>query len=87
MEGVPGIRKQGDALSIDPCVPRAWPGFTVAFRYGGTRYDIVVNNPQGVSHGVSCVVVDGLRLVDGKSAVKLLDDGKLHRVTVTLGKP
>jgi hypothetical protein len=35
-----------------------------------------VNNPQGVSHGVSCVVVDGLRLADGKSAVKLLDDGK-----------
>ncbi|KAA0997938.1 hypothetical protein FVF58_46645 [Paraburkholderia panacisoli] len=32
MEGVLCICKQGDALSIDPCVPRAWPSFTAAFR-------------------------------------------------------
>ncbi|WP_277621022.1 hypothetical protein [Paraburkholderia monticola] len=40
-----------------------------------------------MSHDVSCVVVDGLRLAGGKSAGKLLDDGKRHSVTVTLGKP
>lgn len=87
IEGVLGIRKHGDALSIDPCVPRAWPGFTAIFRCGRTRYDIVVTNPDGVSRGVICIVVDGLRLAEGKSTVKLLDDGERHSVTVTLGKP
>jgi cyclic beta-1,2-glucan synthetase len=87
IEGLLGLRKHGNALLIDPCVPRAWPGFTAVFRHGASHYDIVVNNPRGVSRGVSGVVVDGRALEAGGHAVQLVDDGARHGVTVTLGQP
>jgi hypothetical protein len=34
----------------------------------------------------ACRAVNGLRLPEGKSSVKLLDDGERHSVTATLGK-
>jgi cyclic beta-1,2-glucan synthetase len=87
IEGLLGIRKHGNALSIDPCVPRAWPGFTAVFRHGASRYDIVVNNPHAVGRGVSGMVVDGKGLEAGEYSVQLVDDGERHSVTVTLGQP
>ena len=87
IEGLLGLRKHGNALLIDPCVPRAWPGFTAVFRHGASHYDIVVNNPRGVSRGVSGVVVDGRALEAGGHAVQLVDDGARQGVTVTLGLP
>jgi len=85
IEGLLGIRKRGEELSIQPCVPKGWPGFTAVFRHGAARYDITVNNPHGVSRGVSGMVVDGMVLEPGKTTVQLVDDGKRHSVTVTLG--
>ena len=41
-----GFRMRGQTLSIDPCIPRSWPGFRIDFRYQGTRYEIVVENPE-----------------------------------------
>jgi cyclic beta-1,2-glucan synthetase len=53
LESMLGFRLRGRRLVVEPCVPRAWPGFAVAFRYRSARYDIVVENPQGVSPGRS----------------------------------
>ncbi len=85
IEGLLGLHKRGAELSIDPCVPKAWPGFTAVFRHGGARYEIAVNNPHGVSRGVSNMVVDGTVLAPGQTAVRLVDDGARHTVIVTLG--
>jgi len=40
------IPVRGTRLVVDPCIPRAWRGFNIAFRYHSARYDIVVENPQ-----------------------------------------
>ena len=48
-------------LRIDPCIPRAWRGFEIAFRYHSARYEIAVENPRGVTRGVSRVELDGVR--------------------------
>jgi cyclic beta-1,2-glucan synthetase len=85
IEGLLGIRKHGEELSIEPCVPKGWPGFTAVFRHGAARYDITVENPCGVSRGVSSMEVDGTVLEFGKTTVRLVDDGQRHSVTVTLG--
>ncbi|WP_454827692.1 GH36-type glycosyl hydrolase domain-containing protein [Paraburkholderia xenovorans] len=86
MEGILGIRRHGDVLSIQPCVPGAWPGFTAVLHYGASRYDIAVRNPHGVSRGVIGVLVDGTPLQPGTVDVRLIDDGAAHTVTVTLGR-
>ena len=85
IEWLLGFRLRGAVLSIDPCVPRAWRGFEIAFRYHGSRYEIVVQNPGGVSRGVASMEVDGTPLPSGSATVTLTDDGATHRIRVVLG--
>jgi cyclic beta-1,2-glucan synthetase len=84
LEWILGFRLRGTHLVVDPCIPREWPGFTIAFRYHSARYDIVVENPKGVSRGVSSVDVDGVPLRDHEG-IQLADDQKTHRVRIVLG--
>jgi cyclic beta-1,2-glucan synthetase len=84
VESILGFRLRGARLSVDPCIPRGWPGFEMTFRYRSARYDIVVENPHRVSRGVSSVELDGV-LLDGATSVVLADDGKTHRLRIGLG--
>ena len=84
LESILGFRLRGARLVVDPCIPRAWHGFEMVFRYRSARYDIVVENPQGVSRGVSSVEVDGVSF-DGELSIMLADDQKTHRVRIVLG--
>jgi cyclic beta-1,2-glucan synthetase len=84
LESMLGFRLRGPRLVVDPCIPRAWRGFEMVFRYRSARYDLVVENPQGVSRGVSSVEVDGVSL-DGELSIMLVDDQKTHRVRIVLG--
>jgi cyclic beta-1,2-glucan synthetase len=84
LESILGFRLRGTRLVIDPCIPRAWRGFELVFRYRSARYDIVVENPQNASRGVSSVSVDGASL-DGDLSIMLADDRKTHRVRIVLG--
>jgi len=86
LESILGFRLRGARLVIDPCIPRGWPGFEIVFRYRSARYDLVVDNPQGVSRGVSSVEVDGVALA-GDLSIALADDRNRHRVRIVLGRP
>ncbi len=84
LEWLLGFRLRGATLRIDPCIPRAWPRYEIDFRYHSARYVIVVENPQGVSRGVTSSDLDGQRLAGG-AAIPLADDGATHRVRIVLG--
>jgi cyclic beta-1,2-glucan synthetase len=84
LESILGFRLRGARLVVDPCIPRAWPGFELVFRYRSARYDLFVENPRGVSRGVSSVEVDGVAL-DGDLSIRLADDQRTHRVRIVLG--
>jgi cyclic beta-1,2-glucan synthetase len=71
-------------LSIDPCIPRHWPGYSIKFRYHSATYQIKVDNPSGVSRGVALMEVDGT-LHPGSANVRLADDGAVHQIHVVLG--
>ncbi|HEV8496590.1 MAG TPA: hypothetical protein VGQ56_07010, partial [Gemmatimonadaceae bacterium] len=83
LEGVLGFEKRGARLRLDPCIPAAWPGFAIDYRFGTSTYAIDVQNPDGVSRGVAWVTVDGHAAQDG--LVNLVDDGLRHTVIVVLG--
>jgi cyclic beta-1,2-glucan glucanotransferase len=87
-----GLRLRGETLRIDPCIPRAWPGYEMSFRYRSSRYAVVVENPRGTTRGVASVELDGTPLgviLDGtptaRAELPLVDDGATHRVRVVLG--
>jgi cyclic beta-1,2-glucan synthetase len=84
IEWILGFRVRGATLLVDPCIPRAWAGFELRFRYHSARYEITVENPLGVARGVSRTEHDGAALADGTS-IPLSDDGATHRVRVVLG--
>jgi cyclic beta-1,2-glucan synthetase len=85
IEWILGFRLRGTRLYIDPCIPRAWQSFEITFRYHSSRYEIVVENPQGVARGVSSVEIDGASLAAGSMHIQLADDGATHHVRVALG--
>ena len=83
VEAILGISLRRGALHIDPCIPRTWPGYEVAFASRGARYRIRVDNPDGVCRGVVRVEVDGAAVTGD---VPILRDGAAHDVRVTLGR-
>ncbi|MEX2250609.1 MAG: glucoamylase family protein [Acidimicrobiia bacterium] len=84
VEWILGFRLRGARLLIDPCIPRAWRGFEIDFRYHSSRYQIQVSNPNGVTRGVVGLTMDGTTLPPG-SELELVDDGSTHQVQVILG--
>jgi cyclic beta-1,2-glucan synthetase len=85
VESILGFRLRGTTLLVDPCIPRAWPGYQIDFRYHTARYEIVVENPQRVSRGVTTAELDGRVLTGAGAAIPLADDGVTHLVKVVLG--
>ena len=86
VESILGFRLRGSTLLLDPCIPRAWPRFEIEFRYHDARYQIAVENPHRVSHGVASVELDGQPLTAG-APIPLVADGNTHSVCVVLGEP
>ena len=85
MESILGLRLRGEVLHLDPCIPMAWPGFEMALRHGSARYEIKVENPDGVERGISLAVVDDQIVAARPVRLRLTDDGATHRVLVRLG--
>jgi cyclic beta-1,2-glucan synthetase len=85
LEWILGFRLRGAFLELDPCVPRSWPGFELAFRFHSSRYEISVSNPRRVSRGVSLAELDGETLTGSPIRIPLGDDGATHRVRIVLG--
>jgi cyclic beta-1,2-glucan synthetase len=85
IESILGLARHGERLHIAPCIPPRWPGFRVRYRYGATDYQIDVENPRGVAHGVARVELDGEPLALPDPGIALHDDGQPHRVRLILG--
>jgi cyclic beta-1,2-glucan synthetase len=83
LENILGLRRHGATFELAPCIPAAWPGFEIVWRFGRSRYEISVTNPDRRCRGVVRAELDGVA-VDAR-AIALVDDGSTHRVQVTLG--
>jgi cyclic beta-1,2-glucan synthetase len=83
VEWMLGFRLRGATFSIDPCVPRHWPGYSIRFRYHSAVYDITVDNPCHVSRGVMLMELDGKPL-GSRDNIPLVNDGE-HHIRVVLG--
>jgi cyclic beta-1,2-glucan synthetase len=85
LESVLGLRRRGSVFSVDPCIPASWPEFSILWRFGRSRYEIGVSNPERRCRGISAAELDGAA-VDAR-AIPLADDGGSHLVRITLGGP
>ncbi|MCW3126276.1 MAG: glycosyltransferase [Bacteroidetes bacterium] len=79
IESVIGMRKEGNSLHFEPCVPSAWNTFKMDYRYKSTTYSIILTKGTAAKISVS---LDGVSLKDG--IITLVDDGTNHKVEIGL---
>ncbi|HEX9090550.1 MAG TPA: hypothetical protein VF831_03630, partial [Anaerolineales bacterium] len=77
-----GVRPGYNGLTIDPCIPAGWKGFTVTRRWREATYRIDVTNPQGVQKGVKSIHLNG-NPVD--NLLPLQPEGSINQVLVVMG--
>ncbi|MET4573347.1 cyclic beta-1,2-glucan synthetase [Stenotrophomonas rhizophila] len=82
VESLLGIRRQGDRLSLAPCLPDHWPSFELSYRFGRSRYEFVVTR---TARGQPTLHVDDVLQSD--LTVQLRDDGHHYRVALDLEAP
>ena len=85
IESILGLRRRGSTFEMDPCIPSSWSDYAIAWRFGRTRYEIAVANPERRCRGIAEAELDGSP-VDSR-AIPLVDDGGTHQVRVVLGAP
>jgi cyclic beta-1,2-glucan synthetase len=84
IEGLLGVQRRGDAFSVNPCIPARWPGYSLEWKMGGTRYRLTVTNPHRQGSGIDSAALDGVPV--DPLAIPLADDGGVHEVTIVLGR-
>jgi cyclic beta-1,2-glucan synthetase len=84
LESILGLQVRGDRLLFDPCIPCGWRGYSIVYQHKNSRYDINVENPDGVARGIAMIEVDGVPQPQG-NGIELLDDEERHYVRVLLG--
>jgi cyclic beta-1,2-glucan synthetase len=85
VESILGLRLQGGMLHLDPCIPKAWPRFTMTIHHGSASYQIEVENPDGAGRGIAAAHLDDAVIETRPLCVALADDGVTHRLRVRLG--
>jgi cyclic beta-1,2-glucan synthetase len=84
MEWILGLHIRADKLVFDPCIPKDWGSYSIFYQHKNSRYEITVENPNGVERGIVRIELDGEDQSNGNS-ITLQDDGQLHQVRVVLG--
>jgi cyclic beta-1,2-glucan synthetase len=85
LESILGLKCEGSRVHIDPCIPNSWPGFDITIRRRSAQLDIRIENPKGVTRGVTTTQMDGVTVTGRPLWFELLDDGLTHELIVTLG--
>jgi cyclic beta-1,2-glucan synthetase len=83
IEQILGIRREGNALRIEPRIPAAWPAFRVTLRVDGAEYVIDVERSNGSDPEPGLLTLDG-HAVDGGKILIAGGSGR-HDVRVVLG--
>ncbi|MBK1649207.1 glycoside hydrolase family 94 protein [Rhabdochromatium marinum] len=85
LESLLGLRLEGTTLRIEPCLPAAWDGFKLQYRYRETSYQISVRHSDSLASGdsgMTLVTLDGVEM-EG-SGIQLIDDRQEHLVQIRL---
>jgi cyclic beta-1,2-glucan glucanotransferase len=80
LELVLGVSLEVDRLRFTPCLPPAWSGFSLRYRYRGTYYNIVMRCIEVESAAEPSVTVDGV--AQAGNVLHMTDDGQEHHVEV-----
>ncbi|NTV62554.1 MAG: glycosyl transferase, partial [Oscillochloris sp.] len=79
VEQILGLQRRGDMLTVAPCLPTEWPGYTATYHNGTSTYHITVERANGATR----VHLDGEELPAGQ--IPLSDDASTHQIHILIG--
>ena len=74
-ESLLGLNRQGNWLTLAPCIPMHWPNYTLKYRHGASQYSIEIEH---IDDGDAMLQIDGVAQSD--LWIELVDDGAIHCV-------
>lgn len=84
IEGILGIRREGNLLLLSPCIPDYWPGFEAKITLGECHYLIHVVNENHRCRGISQATLDDEVIPINEQKVQIeLAKGE-HHIRLTL---
>ena len=83
IEGILGIRREGDCLIVAPCLPTIWPGFTATVNVASTSYSITVEAGRPGQGGMQAIL-DGASLPCAEGYARIPLDGQPHDLKISL---
>ncbi|HOS84215.1 MAG TPA: glycosyl transferase [Bacteroidales bacterium] len=78
-----GVKPDYNGISINPCIPTAWDGFSMKRVFRGATYQIEIKNPNHISKGVAQLIVNGTK-IDG-TIVPIQPQGSVNTIEVIMG--
>ncbi|WP_254776633.1 glycoside hydrolase family 94 protein [Lysobacter sp. cf310] len=81
-ESLLGLHRQGERLTLRPCLPADWPEYRLQYRHGSSAYSIRVRQ---CDDGPATLRLDDVEQADLGFA--LIDDGAAHQVEVRWPRP
>ncbi|MBB3102566.1 GH36-type glycosyl hydrolase domain-containing protein [Azomonas macrocytogenes] len=83
-EGILGLRREGDNLIIDPCLPEDWPGCEMVVNLDTTHYEIQITVSSGSTPGIPHASLDGEDLAITERHIRVPLDDRRHRLLIYL---
>lgn len=84
IEGILGIKRAGDQVTIKPCLPEAWPGFEAKIQLQDTTYHVQIKSSGVANLTLTTAFCDGLPINVQAGRVALALDGGEHTVIIMI---
>jgi cyclic beta-1,2-glucan synthetase len=84
LEQILGLTRHGATFRLDPTIPASWQRYAIVWRFGRSRYEIEVENPEHLCRGIREAWQDGVEV--DPHAIPLLDDGGVHHIRAVISR-
>ena len=84
MEGILGINREGNELTIQPCIPPDWSGFDATIHLDSTDYSITVKQSIGHAKDTIMAVLDERDIATSGKVVRVALDGGSHNLVISI---
>lgn len=81
-ENILGIKKEGNKICINPCIPSEWESYSISYKYKNSLYNINIYNPEHKTTGIKTVYNDNGAVATNE--IEMLDDGEEHRIDLIM---
>jgi len=81
VDAVIGLKRRGDMLHLDPCLPTEWGNVSIQYKFKTSVYMIEMLQEGSGTDGMQ-IMLDGDRITG--NSIKLVDDGQEHQVSVKM---